>query len=394
VNRDAPTMSGNGSGTEDPERSPEPTRIFYVYRKRRWRVLFGLLDAVGGRLRRPKPGVPDLSGARSILILKLDQIGDVVLTQPLLAALHVAAPRAEVAIAVAGGRESLAAALPGADRILTYPVRQRGASLHLDPLGLIAAVRRTRALRPDVAVAAKEDPLTVLLARLSGAPVRVGFREGGLGFLLTQYLRVSGGRPQYRELSALAGPAGDWTGPPVLNLDDTSRREAENLLGSLRLPPGLPLVTVHPGSASPTTRWPWSRFAESLEIVSRSRPVAVLVIAPADLGFRPVLTLPSPSWSMISHTPLSLTGLAALLARAHAVLANDSGPAHLAAAVGTPVVVPFLSGNDPRRWGPAEPYGRAVPGAIGVGPDPGTVAEAVLDVLEDRVPTSPRGIGP
>jgi ADP-heptose:LPS heptosyltransferase len=382
---------GHEAGNPTPNAPPE--RVAYVYRKRGWRFLFGCLDAVGGRFHRPVRGVPDLSRSRSVLVLKLDQIGDVVLAQPLLAALRRAAPGARIVLAVGTGRGPVAAALPGVDAVLEYPVRSRGSAIRIDAFRLWRALRRSRAERPDVVVAAKEDPLTVLLARLIGASLRIGFREGGLGFLLTHYLPIVGGRSQYRELSALAGPEGDRAEPPVLALDAPFRQEAGAILQALDIRPELPLILVHPGSGDPSTRWPWSKFVEALKAVCLRRPVTVLVVAAPELGFRPALELPEPSRSVVLDRPSSLLGFAAFLARSDVLLGNESGPAHLAAAVGTPAVVPFLSGNDPRRWGPAGPFGRVISGAIRVGPSPGPVAEAVLEVLDRVAPEAGPGAG-
>jgi ADP-heptose:LPS heptosyltransferase len=360
-------------------------------RRRRWIALFRVLDAVGEGFHRPLLGAPDFSQARTILVLKLDQIGDVVLTQPLLAALRRAAPGARIELAVGAGRGPVASLLPGVDTVREFPVRMRGSKLRIELRALWRAMREERARLPDVVVAAKEEPLTVLLARLIGAPVRVGYREGGLGFLLTHYLPIVGERPQHEELAAMAGPAGAGVAPPVARPDEAARAEAEMILRSLGIHGTVPLVLVHPGSGDPTTRWGWSRFAEALRIVCGKQPLTVLVVGADELSARPTLDLPAPSRVAFLDRPLTISGLAALLASAGVFLGNESGPSHLAAAVGTPAVVPFLSENDPRRWGPAGPHSRAVVGAAGIGPEPEAVAEAILDVLAPGIEAEAAG---
>jgi ADP-heptose:LPS heptosyltransferase len=376
-----PTRTGASDLLEEPIPSRIAARPVYVYRRRRWIALFRVLDAMGAGFHRPLLGAPDFSQARTILVLKLDQIGDVVLTQPLLAALRLAAPGARIELAVGAGRGAVASLLPGIDAVRELQVRMRGSKLRIELRALWRAMRDERTRRPDVVVAAKEEPLTVLLARLIDAPVRVGYREGGLGFLLTHYLPIVGERPQHEELASLAGPAGAGVAPPVARPDEAARAEAETILRSLGIHGLEPLIVVHPGSGNPTTRWAWARFAESLGIVCAKRPLTVLVVGGDELSAKPTLDLPAPSRIVFLERPPSIPGLAALLASADVFLGNESGPSHLAAAVGTPAVVPFLSKNDPRRWGPASPHGRAVVGTAGIGPEPKAVAEAILDVL-------------
>ena len=263
------------------------------------------------------------------------------------------------------------------------------------PRDLTRAVRDERACRPDVVIAAKEEPVTLLLAWTIGAPIRVGYREGGLGFLLTHYLPIRGGRPQHRELAALAGPAGADAAPPVALVKDAAHEEVEGALRSPGFDETLPTIVVHPGSGDPRTRWPWSRFAEALDLVSAQRPLLVCLVGAGELEPRPVLYLPAPSRVLALDAPLSIAGLASLLASADLFLGNESGPSHLAAAVGTHAVVPFLSGNDPRRWGPAAPHGRVVEGPRGMGPDAEDVAQAILELLSGSGgPGFPAGSGP
>ncbi len=361
---------------------PGPGRPDYVYHKRRWRTLFRVVDAAGYRIHRPWPGIPDLSRARSILVLKLDQIGDVVLTQPLLAALRRTAPTARLGLAVGRGRGPVAALLPGPDWVRELPVQARGSDLRVDWMRMRSTVADLKNAGPDVVVAAKEEPFHALLARWLGAPLRIGYREGGLGFLLTHYLPVAGGRPQYQELAALAGGEGDGAGPPVAEIGQAAHDEAAAVLESLAVGEERPCIVVHPGSGNPATRWPWARFAATLEAVARTRPVTVILTGGEETDSRPALDLPPPSQSVTLDRTLPLPVFAALLARADVFLGNESGPSHLAAAVRTASVAVFLSGNDPRRWGPAAPWGRVVAGPPGRGPEPETVSAAVLAVLD------------
>jgi ADP-heptose:LPS heptosyltransferase len=110
-----------------------------------------------------------------------------------------------------------------------------------------------------------------------------------------------------------------------------------------------PYALVHPGATSPSRRWPPERFATVTDALQR-RGLSVGIVGtsverPLVRGVRQAMSAPAVDFS--GRTDLG--ALAALLADASVVVGNDSGPAHLAAAVGTPSVTIFLSG-DPVRW--------------------------------------------
>jgi ADP-heptose:LPS heptosyltransferase len=356
----------------------------YIYHRRRWLWLFKALDFLGYRFHRPEPGVPDLSHTRSIMVLKLDQIGDLVLTQPLLSQLKKAAPLARLGLVVGSGRRSVAEIIPEVDDVYELPVR-----LHPRPSisslpSFLSGVIRLRRTRPEVIVAAKEDPLTVLLSWVLGAPLRIGFREGGLGYLLTHTRPLPLETPQFAILASLSGLK-DVPAPPRLTPREADHQVAQQVLEAFHLPLGLPVVVVHTGSRVPEKQWPQEAFFETMKRMSQEVPIAFLVVRESS---DPAATdqnigLESRSW-LGEVPPLELGVFAALLARADLLLGNDSAPAHLAAAVGTPAVVVFLSGEDPRRWGPSGKESELVLGAPGRFPTPDEVARRSVGRLRNQ----------
>src|SRR5262245_52183025 len=162
----------------------------YIYHRRRWLGLFKAVDFMGYRVHQPKLGTPDLSRVRSIHVLKLDQIGDLVLTQPLLSELRKAAPEARLVLVTGSGRRTVAEIIPDLDAVEELPVRLLPRPSISNLPSFLSKVIRLRRTRPELIVAAKEDPLTILVSWVMGAPLRIGFREGGLGFLLTHAVPV------------------------------------------------------------------------------------------------------------------------------------------------------------------------------------------------------------
>ena len=131
---------------------------------------------------------------------------------------------------------------------------------------------------------------------------------------------------------------------PTLAVTDRDREEADAALPTCTAPPG-PLAVLHPGATDPRRRWPAASFAEvgdalasagARVVVTGDRSEAALVEEVAGRMGATAVALPG---------TLSLPALTGLLARAAVVVANDTGPLHLAAAVGTPTVGVFWCGN-------------------------------------------------
>lgn len=131
------------------------------------------------------------------------------------------------------------------------------------------------------------------------------------------------------------------------------------------LPAG-PIAVLHPGSGGRHKLWPIERFERTAERLAAAGLSPVLVVGQAELERGP----PLPARFAAIAAP-TLLQLAALLSRAAVFVGNDSGPTHLAAALGTPTVAVFV-GTDPAVWSPAGPRVRVV----GCGPPAGRVPEA------------------
>jgi ADP-heptose:LPS heptosyltransferase len=153
------------------------------------------------------------------------------------------------------------------------------------------------------------------------------------------------------------------------------------------------LIVVHPGAGIAARSWPASRFLEVVRGLAASRPARfAFIVGPDEVGRdeeAPLPELPRPARAF--RLPLlTLDRFAALLRRTDLLIANESAPSHLAAAVGCPVVVPFLSGNDPSRWGPWGDSSVVVEGPVGSGPAVEDVLEAALNLLAQHPPTNSR----
>jgi ADP-heptose:LPS heptosyltransferase len=209
----------------------------------------------------------------------------------------------------------------------------------------------------ELAINFEPDIRSNLLLALSGAPRRVGFISGGGGRLLTESLefdRTAHTADNALRLVDAALPRGGGDvafGRDRLLIPDAARREALNLLEAAG--PSL-LVGVHVSGGRAVKQWHVERFAQvATSLARRLGASIVLTGAPEDklLVDRLASMLPVGVRALDVAGTISLPVLAALLERLNLLVTGDTGPMHLAAAVGTPVVAIF-GPSDPARYGP------------------------------------------
>ena len=289
------------------------------------------------------------------LVVAPSWVGDCVMAQPVIAAL--AASDREVVVL---GKRGL---LP---LLATFP----GVAATLERLGdETATVAALRIVACDEAVVLPNSFRSAWLPWRAGVPRRFGYRGDLRGALLAPAVRRPARHPvrlqiaDYGELLAAMGvpPPVDWT-PRLVPAPATLLRGRERLERA-RLSPGEgPLVGLFPGAEfGPSKRWPWERFAAlALELRRRLPAVRELIVAgPKELWTAVRVHEESGKLHPVIGPDLDLAGLAAVLAHLDLLVTNDSGPMHLAAALGVPCVALF-GPTDPRRTAPAGPGHRVL----------------------------------
>lgn len=280
------------------------------------------------------------------LVVAPNWVGDLVMAEPVFAAL-AASGRALVAL-VRPGLRPLAELLPGVAGTIERAGEEGETVARLVGAGCAEAVVLPRSFR-----AAK-------LARAAGIPTRYGYRGDFRGPLLAPSVpRPRGRRPQiedYRELLAAMGvaPPGSWV--PRLELPVALRARGRERLARARAPAGEgPLVGLFPGAEwGPSKRWPMKSFARLAVELRRRVPAlrAVVVAGPKEVWLAVRVHEESGKLHPVVGPDLDLAGLAAVISHLDVLVTNDSGPMHLAAALGVPTVALF-GPTDPRRTAPA-----------------------------------------
>jgi ADP-heptose:LPS heptosyltransferase len=301
-----------------------------------------------------------LVGADRILVVRLDNIGDVLLTGPLFRALRAAAPSAELTLLASPAGAVAAELLPWVDRVVTLRAvwQDVGGRVPFDPAREQAFIRSLADGRYDAALfltSFSQTPYApAFAAYLAGIPVRIGQALDFGGSVLSHPVRPprDGTHQAERNLHLL-----DAIGVPVADRDlalvvpaAASARVAGWLAGE-GVRPGEPIV-VAPGASCPARRYDARRYGEAAATLSRQtgRPVVVAgTEREAELADEVAAACPgSTSWA--GRT--SLAELAALVAQAAVVLCGNSATLHLADALDRPVVSLYSGTDRESEWAP------------------------------------------
>jgi lipopolysaccharide heptosyltransferase II len=302
---------------------------------------------------------PPIRPVRRILLLRLERIGDLLMTLDAVALVRASWPDAHVDLAVGSWNAPLARLIPGINDVLTLDVpwlAREGTGQRWPEL-----MRRARALKPnryDLVVNFEPDIRSNVLAWLIGAPRRVGYWTGGGGPLLTQAETFDPAAHVGVNAERLVRAAADAMGTPVpsarggaarIQVPDAARARAHALAGNLRHP----IVGVHVSGGRESKQWHLDRFADVARRLARDRGASI-VLTGSDSD-RAMVARVAAELSDIQPVnaagALDLVELAGLLATLDVFVTSDTGPMHLASAVGTPVVALF-GPADPRRYGP------------------------------------------
>ena len=292
-----------------------------------------------------------LSNGSRLLVIKPSSLGDIVHALPTVAALRRRFPSAKITWLV---KREWAAVLEG------NPYLDEVLALDLSPKGWPSAIRAVRAGRFDTVVDLQGLLRSALLGWISGAPVRIGFANGREGSPWFYTERVPVPSPsmhavdRYLLTAKYLGADPGEVKPSEFSLphDTQAETRVEVLLAAAGVQAGATLVAMNPSARWDTKRWPSESFAAVGDRLQQDEATRVVLIGGRDerpVGKQVMRAMQTAPIDLMGQT--TLKELIALLRRARLLVTNDSGPMHLAAAVGTPVIALF-GPTDPARPGP------------------------------------------
>ncbi|MBN1527379.1 MAG: lipopolysaccharide heptosyltransferase II [Candidatus Omnitrophica bacterium] len=305
-------------------------------------------------LRAPSlPKRPDPAMITSILAMRIDRIGDVVVSLPALKALKDMFPHAHLAVMIRAENAPLIKSVPFINEVIPY-------------YDFAGALKKLHAEKFSIAVDLLMDYTlkTAMLAYLSRAKVTAGFDIGGRGGLFTIPVRPTEEKKKMAEhlldlVSAIGAKFGfgeDAAGysDPRLFVSEEDKNFADTFLKDLIARKRV-IVAMHPGGYYPSQRWPRERFAQVAETIAQKYHAGIVILgshAERDIVDYMALLV---GVEAVTAIGLPLDKVAAIISSANLFIGNNSGLLHIAAALGKPTVS-MMGPTDPALWWPIGVY--------------------------------------
>jgi heptosyltransferase-2/heptosyltransferase-3 len=327
----------------------------------RHRLRHRLLQAAA-RLPLPPTHRPAAPPAR-VLVIRPDDLGDMVLATPALARLRAGLRAARVTVAAGPWAVAALRHAPVHDAILPIPFTGTTRTAKPSPIGpytlLLRQARRLRAERFDAALILRPDHWWgALLTWAAGIPRRLGYATPEVALFCTETLPPPEGLHAAVQSLALvdlllgrAGPMTPAAAPLIFIPTDEEAARADALLAGVA--PGGPLVALHPGAGNPIKQWPNERWATVANALIAARGARILLTgSPSEAALTAPIAAALPAGQahdLAGKTDLG--ALAALFARCDLVLGVDSGGLHIATAT-APRTLRLYGPSDHLTFGP------------------------------------------
>jgi heptosyltransferase-2 len=290
--------------------------------------------------------VSSLKDARRILVRAVNWVGDAVMTTPAIGAIRESFPQAEISLLANPLVSQLFSPHPWVDRVITFD--RNGAHKGIAGRFRLAAQLRQQAF--DAAIILPNSFDSALIPRLAGIPVRFGKSSDGRGLLLTGCYRPEDRASSYHEVEYYLGLVGHFgisgqAAEPFLATTVAEDSEAAALLAKHGILPDNFVLGINPGAAfGSAKRWYPDRFADVARQLSRQKKTRVVIFGgpgETDIAAEIERNLAGDCLNLAGST--TLRGLMALIRHCRLFITNDSGPMHIAAAFGVPLVAIFGS---------------------------------------------------
>jgi ADP-heptose:LPS heptosyltransferase len=325
----------------------------------RLRAVFHAARELQGGLfsRAPQAPIPGAHAPRKILIVRIDRVGDIVLSMPALGALRRAFPAAEIDILVQAKFTGLLNNYAGWTRAIGWNDID-------DPAERARLAAELRAHGYDAVVVGSTATAGYRIAREAGIPVRIGWRAKGFGHTLTTAIpddRATANRHQVENNLRLLEPLGVTGAHPAFpgNETESGKSQRARFLAGHGIAEDEKILVLHPGSFSPRVRWAPEKFAELAErAAERGMRTVLLGSGATERDLVGQIWELSGRHAVKAIDTFDLEGLFSFLAHAKVFVGNSTGPMHVAASAGAWTVAIFGSRYPLDRhelwrpWGP------------------------------------------
>lgn len=300
----------------------------------------------------------EIGNYKRVLLVRLDRVGDVVLSTPVIKAVRDALPESYIAFMACPHAREILEGNPYLNEVIIYDKE----GVHRSILGNLKFISELRGKRFDIAMILHPTARTHIITALAAIPERIGY-DKKCGALLTKripHTKQFGLKHEIDYNLGLLQYIGiELGGEKTLYMPvrDESEKKVEEIFVKNGIKDSDRVVVVNPGASCPSKRWGSAAFARVCDRLVEKRGAKVVVIAgPSDKAFGDEVasSMTAPCVNLSGET--SVGDVASVLRRSRLFISNDSGPVHISCAVGTPVIVIFGRrdrGLSPVRWGPS-----------------------------------------
>jgi ADP-heptose:LPS heptosyltransferase len=303
----------------------------------------------------------DWLGARNLLVVRMDNAGDVVMLGPALRAIKQASPGARLTLLASPAGEAIAPLLPWIDEVITWrAIWQDLGQLPFDPAREMVLIDQLRERGFDAAIiftSFSQDPhVPGYACYLAGIPLRAGESKEFAGGSLTTEMRgtrddIHQVERNLRLVEALGFAARDRQ--LHVEIPPEAKEAVPALLTRAGIDPSEPFILLHPGASAAARRYSASAFgAVARGLTDRGWPVLVTGTERESALLDEVLAVAPEARRLAGAT--SIAEYAALIERAALVICNNTLPMHLADALKTPLVVLYAGTELEEQWGPRQ----------------------------------------
>lgn len=315
-----------------------------------------------------KPATDNRKDYKRILIVRTDRVGDVILSTPVIKALRDANPFSYIAMMVRPYTKVIVEGNPYLDEIIIYDKGGKEKSW----FGSLKFAFELRKKKFDLAVVLNPANRNNLIPFLAGIPKRVGYNRK-LGFLLTHRIKDRKHEGKKHEIEYNLDlvrylgiePQDKSTFMPI---HPESQKWVEDIFRKENIKPTDKLVVLNPAASDNSKMWPAERYAAVGEKLAKESYKIVILGGPGDreIAQQVMSRMQSPFINMVGNNNISQA--ASLLKRCSLFISTDTGPMHIAASVGVPIVAIFgrnQPGLSAVRWGPANKNSRVLHKDVG-----------------------------
>ncbi len=328
----------------------------YIFKKKRNIYMAKIFDLIGNILFFPfglkRLELPER--IRKILVIRLDGIGDVMFTTPLYEALKGKYPEARISVLVSIQTKEVVEMNPYVDSVFVMEKTWFSAVSGIKFDEILSILRKIRKENFDIGIDLRGDMRNILLMLLGKVKFRVGYGVTGGGFLLNMIQDYEKDMQEVEKNIRLIKGLDCKVANRRLQIYYSQSDQANVLEFLERENVGKydSLLAVHMGAGYPSKSWKKERFLQLLKELNERNYGRIVLVGNDnnDICFNYIRKRLSIDYiSTIGR--LSIRELAVLLERCSVLISCDSGPVHVAAAVGTPCIVLFSGTNTLKQWG-------------------------------------------